>query len=69
MALSHPHNTQGLSLVVPRGRVESEDVPGTVGYHAPEVLFDDTYDFKADIFVLAVVFCVVVSNYYTLYIY
>lgn len=42
------------------GRVVTDDIPGTMGYHAPEVLFDDSYDFKADVFVLAVVFCVMV---------
>ena len=47
--------------MVDRGKVETDDVFGTVGYHAPEVLFDDTYDFKADIFVLAMVFCVMVG--------
>jgi serine/threonine protein kinase len=39
-------------------RVVSNDILGTNGYHAPEMLFDDSYDSRADIFMLGVTFCV-----------
>jgi len=41
-------------------KVVSDDIVGTNGYHAPEVLFDDSYDIRADIFMLGITFCVMV---------
>lgn len=41
-------------------KITSDDILGTNGYHAPEVLFDDSYDFRADIFMLGLTFCVMV---------
>jgi len=49
-------------------KVVSDDIVGTNGYHAPEVLFDDSYDIRADIFMLGITFCVMVwwtSFYFT----
>ena len=43
-------------------KVVSDDIVGTNGYHAPEVLFDDSYDIRADIFMLGVTFCVMVRE-------
>lgn len=42
-------------------KVVSDDIVGTNGYHAPEVLFDDSYDIRADIFMLGITFCVMVG--------
>jgi len=42
-------------------KVTSDDILGTNGYHAPEVLFDDSYDCRSDIFMLGLTFCVMVS--------
>ena len=42
-------------------KIISEDILGTNGYHAPEVLTDECYDFRADIFTLGITFCVMVS--------
>lgn len=42
-------------------KVTTDDVLGTKGYHAPEVLFDESYDLRADIFMLGITFCVTVS--------
>ena len=41
-------------------KIISEDILGTNGYHAPEVLTDECYDFRADIFTLGITFCVMV---------
>ena len=43
-------------------KVVSDDIVGTNGYHAPEVLFDDSYDIRADIFMLGITFCVMVGT-------
>jgi len=43
-------------------KVVSDDIVGTNGYHAPEVLFDDSYDIRADIFMLGITFCVMVGR-------
>jgi len=43
-------------------KVVSDDIVGTNGYHAPEVLFDDSYDIRADIFMLGITFCVMVGD-------
>ena len=51
----------GMAKRVINDKVVTEDIFGTNGYHAPEVLFKDTYDFRADIFMLGVSFCVLVS--------
>lgn len=42
-------------------KVVSDDIVGTNGYHAPEVLFDESYDIRADIFMLGITFCVMVG--------
>ncbi len=42
-------------------KIMSEDILGTNGYHPPEMLFEDSYDFRVDIFTLGVTFCVMVS--------
>lgn len=39
-------------------KVVTDDILGTNGYHAPEVLFEDSYDFRVDIFMLGITFCV-----------
>jgi len=39
-------------------KVVSNDILGTNGYHAPEVLFEECYDARADIFMLGITFCV-----------
>ena len=51
----------GMAKRVINEKVVTDDIVGTNGYHAPEVLFDDTYDYKADIFQLGISFCVMVS--------
>ncbi|ESN95265.1 hypothetical protein HELRODRAFT_193606, partial [Helobdella robusta] len=56
----------GMARLVEGGKVVTEDVLGTTGYHSPEVLFDETYDFKADVFVLGITFCVMLLNQLTL---
>ena len=43
-------------------KVVSDDIVGTNGYHAPEVLFDDSYDIRADVFMLGITFCVMVGS-------
>ena len=43
-------------------KVVTDDILGTNGYHPPEVLFEDSYDFRADIFMLGITFCVLVSK-------
>jgi serine/threonine protein kinase len=45
-------------------KITSDDILGTNGYHAPEVLFEDSYDFRADIFMLGLTFCVMVGSTY-----
>lgn len=52
----------GMARLVEGDRVYTDDILGTEGYHAPEVLFDDGYDFRADIFVLGITFCVLVTE-------
>ena len=47
-------------------KVICDDILGTNGYHAPEVLFDDAYDFRADTFMLGVTFAVMVNPFHTL---
>ena len=42
-------------------KVVTDDILGTNGYHPPEVLFEDGYDFRADIFMLGITFAVMVS--------
>lgn len=42
-------------------KIISEDILGTNGYHAPEVLTDECYDFTADTFTLGITFCVMVG--------
>ena len=41
-------------------KVVTDDILGTNGYHPPEVLFEDGYDFRADIFMLGITFSVMV---------
>ena len=41
-------------------KIITDEILGTNGYHAPEVLFEDGYDFRADIFMLGITFCVLV---------
>ena len=43
-------------------KVITEDILGTNGYHPPEVLNEEAFDFRADIFTLGVTFCVLVSK-------
>ena len=50
----------GMARLVENDIVVTDDVLGTTGYHAPEVLFDESYDFRSDIFVLGITFCVMV---------
>ncbi len=45
-------------------RVVTDDILGTNGYHAPEVLMEDSYDFRVDIFMLGITFCVMVSTFF-----
>lgn len=52
----------GMARLVDGDRIYTDDILGTDGYHAPEVLFDDCYDFHADIFVLGITFCVMVGR-------
>lgn len=52
----------GMARLVEGECVYTDDILGTEGYHAPEVLFDDNYDFRADIFVLGITFCVMVGK-------
>ena len=42
-------------------KVITDDILGTNGYHPPEVLLEEEYDFRADVFMLGVTFCVMVS--------
>ena len=51
----------GMGKRVYTEKVVTDDILGTNGYHAPEVLLEDSYDFKADIFMLGITFCVLVS--------
>lgn len=39
-------------------KVVTEEIVGTNGYHPPEILFEEDYDFRADIFMLGVTFAV-----------
>jgi len=48
----------GMAQLVLTDKVYTDDILGTNGYHAPEVLLDDYYDLRADIFVLGITFCV-----------
>lgn len=52
----------GMARRVFTERVVTNDILGTNGYHPPEVLFEDSYDFRADIFMLGITFAVLVSN-------
>lgn len=42
-------------------RIVTDDILGTSGYHPPEVLFEDAYDFRADVFMLGITYSVLVS--------
>jgi len=42
--------------------VITDEILGTVGYHPPEVLLEDAYDFRADVFMLGVTYCVLHLN-------
>jgi len=42
--------------------VITDEILGTNGYHPPEVLLEDSYDFRADVFMLGVTFCVLLHN-------
>ena len=44
-------------------KVIKDDIVGTNGYHAPEILLEEPYDFKADIFMLGVTFSVMVCKH------
>lgn len=52
----------GMARLVEGDKIVSDDIVGTTGYHSPEVLFDESYNLQADIFVLGITFCVTVSN-------
>ena len=54
----------GMGKRVYTEKVVTDDILGTHGYHPPEVLFEDSYDFRADTFMLGVTFCVMVSMVY-----
>ncbi|ELU09554.1 hypothetical protein CAPTEDRAFT_227451 [Capitella teleta] len=43
-------------------KVNCDEILGTNGYHAPEVLQDEDYDFRADIFMLGITFCVMLHG-------
>lgn len=57
----------GMARLVEGECVYTDDILGTEGYHAPEVLFDDNHDFRADIFVLGITFCVMVGKIWDLH--
>ena len=46
-------------------KVVTDDILGTKGYHPPEVLFEESYDFRADIFMLGITFSIMVSTWLT----
>lgn len=48
-------------------KVVTDDILGTNGYHPPEVLFVDGYDFRADIFMLGITFSVMVCAWHSLF--
>ena len=52
----------GMAKRVFTDKIVTDDIFGTNGYHPPEVLFEDTYDFRADIFMLGITFCVMVCT-------
>lgn len=52
----------GMGRRIVTDKITSDDILGTNGYHAPEVLFDDSYDFRADIFMLGLTFCVMLLS-------
>jgi len=43
-------------------KIQTDDILGTNGYHPPEVLFEESYDFRADVFMLGVTFCVMLQS-------
>ena len=42
--------------------VSSNGEVGTSGYHAPEILTQQAYNYKSDVFMLGVTFCLLVSD-------
>ena len=50
----------GMARRVYTDKVVTDDILGTNGYHPPEVLFEDGYDFRADVFMLGITFAVLV---------
>lgn len=52
----------GLSVYVEGEFVQSDSIVGTLGFHAPEMFFDDILDFRSDIFSLGLTFCVTVCR-------
>ena len=48
-------------------KVVCDDILGTNGYHPPEILFDDSHDFRADSFMLGVTFAIMVSLHDDIY--
>ena len=47
-------------------KIVTDDILGTNGYHPPEVLAEDSYDFRADTFMLGVTFSVLVRLFVSL---
>ena len=52
----------GMGRRVFTDKITRDDIVGTNGYHAPEILQEEPYDCKADIFMLGVTFSVMVSH-------
>ncbi|KAK2177459.1 hypothetical protein NP493_597g03007 [Ridgeia piscesae] len=52
----------GMGRRVFTDKVIKDDIVGTNGYHAPEILLEEPYDFKADIFMLGVTFSVMIQS-------
>lgn len=52
----------GMGKRVYTEKVVTDDILGTNGYHPPEVLLEDSYDFRADVFMLGITFCVMLHS-------
>ena len=52
----------GMALQLHSGKINTDMVNGTTGYHPPEIMNEEPYDFKADIFMLGITFLVLVSS-------
>jgi len=52
----------GMGKRVFTDKVVTDDILGTNGYHPPEVLMEDSYNFRADVFMLGITFCVMLHS-------